>query len=463
MPKRREVSRLNQFLHSNFFTMKNIKFIFSAVLLQFAFFGVVNAQWLINGNNVLPGQFLGSTNAADVILKAGNKEVARFSPAYSGSIGRDNSIDPTCSGSFAGGRANTILPNGSGSIALGQWNTVSAVTSYAFGKSNTVNYNHGVALGIGNTVSQSYAAALGFSNEVSAPSGFALGNNNLVTADHGIAIGSNITNNIPNSIIMGVGQPGVYVQEAVSGSLVGINTTTPSVWSTLDVNGDIYSYGVWIGSDKRFKKDINTLNNALDKVLALRGTEYVYTNDVFKDRNFPEEKQIGFIAQEMEQVMPNLVRSNGGNGYTVNYVGLIPVLVEAMKEQQSQIEDKDAAISCLQSKMESLEARLARLEANMSQTASDARPIEETKLNKSFGIAPNPSTGHFQLNLSEGMQTETSVLLIFDQNGREVTRQTIEAGSKVAEFDLNVPNGLYNLSILSQGKLTATQTLVVAK
>lgn len=440
-----------------------MKFIFSVVLLQFAFFGGINAQWLPTGNNVLPGQFLGSTNVADLVLKANNKELARFSPAWSGSIGRDNFIDPTCSGSFAAGRANSIFPNGSGSIALGQSNTVSAVTSYAFGKFNTVSQNHGVCLGIGNAVSGSYSTALGFGNQVTAPEAFALGNNNHASVDHAIVIGQNITNDVPNSIMLGMNQLGVFIMEGLMGNIVGVNTTTPSPFSALDVNGDIYSYGVWIGSDKRFKKEVRTLDRALDKVLALRGTEYFFTNEEFKDKNFPTGKQIGFIAQEMEQVMPDLVRSNGGTTYTVNYIGLIPVLVEAMKEQQGQIEEKNAAITCLQTQMETLEARLAKLEASMSQTAADARAFEQPKLEKSFGIAPNPSNGQFQLTRPETAQNEAATLLVFDGNGREVARRVMESGSRVADFNLNLPNGTYNISLLSNGKLSATQILVVAK
>ncbi|MBP6812894.1 MAG: tail fiber domain-containing protein [Saprospiraceae bacterium] len=443
--------------------MKNIKFIFTVLFAFATFLNATNAQWLPTGNNVLPGQFLGSTNVADLVLKASNKEVARFSPAWSCSIGRDNFIDPTCSGSFAAGRSNSIHPNGNGSVALGQWNTVSSVTSYALGKSNTVSDNHSICLGIGNTVSESYSTALGFGNEVTAPEAFALGNNNFVTADHAIAMGQNITNDVPNTIMLGINQLGVFIMEGVMGSIVGINTTTPSPFSALDVNGDIYSYGNWIGSDKRFKKEIRTLDKSLDKVLSLRGTEYFFTNNEFKEKNFPAGKQIGFIAQEMEQVMPELVRSNGGRGYTVNYIGLIPVLVEAMKEQQAQIEEKDASISCLQTQMESLEARLARLEVSLSQTAPNARAFEQPILVKAFGIAPNPTNGQFQITRSETAQNEAATLLVFDGNGREVARRVMEAGSRVEDFNLNLPNGTYNISLLSNGKLSATQTLVVSR
>jgi len=417
--------------------MKNIKFIFSLLLIQIAFLGTAKAQnWLINGNNGIgPTNFLGTKNNADLILKTNSLEVARFTSGLSASVGKANTVDPSCTGAFAAGKANLIDAGSNHAIALGHGNEVTSADGFALGRDNLVTASHAGCIG----------------------------SNLQTTADHAITIGSNITNSTPNSIQLGVGQLGVFIMEGLMGGIIGINTTTPSPFSAIDVNGDIYSYGVWIGSDKRFKKEVRTLDKALDKVLSLRGTEYFFTNDEFKDKNFPVGKQIGFIAQEMEQVMPDLVRSNNGAGYTVNYIGLIPVLVEAMKEQQTQIEEKDAAISCLQNQLSSLEARLARIEANMLQGPADARAFEQPKLEKAFGIAPNPTNGHFQINLSKIAETESSILLIFDGNGREVARQAIEAGSTVANVNFNLPNGSYNISLLMHGKLSSTQTLVVAK
>jgi hypothetical protein len=76
--------------------------------------------------------------------------------------------------------------------------------------------------------------------------------------------------------------------------------------------------------------------------------QYDYTDDLFKMENPVVKKQlteeyknkIGFLAQEIKEVFPALVFYDPANDeYSVDYISLIPVLVEAIKEQQAQLED----------------------------------------------------------------------------------------------------------------------------
>ena len=76
-------------------------------------------------------------------------------------------------------------------------------------------------------------------------------------------------------------------------------------------------------SDENLKKDISTVENALDKVNQLRGVNFTW-----KDNN---EKSVGMIAQELQEVFPELVYEDE-NGLSINYNGLIGVLIEAIKE-----------------------------------------------------------------------------------------------------------------------------------
>src|SRR5690606_39171849 len=105
--------------------------------------------------------------------------------------------------------------------------------------------------------------------------------------------------------------------------------------------------------DKKLKKNIKTLKGSLSKVIQLRGVEYFYDNTTYPDVDLDtQSKQIGFIAQEVEKVFPNLVKESNifsssrkkdgslnetRNSYkvkTLSYSNLMPVLVEAVKEQQ---------------------------------------------------------------------------------------------------------------------------------
>ena len=90
-------------------------------------------------------------------------------------------------------------------------------------------------------------------------------------------------------------------------------------------------------SDLKYKKDIETVQHALDKVAQLRGVAYTLKGS--------EEKQIGFIAQEVKEVLPEVVSQDENGVHSIAYASVIPVLVEAVKEQQQIIEDLKKKIS----------------------------------------------------------------------------------------------------------------------
>lgn len=94
-------------------------------------------------------------------------------------------------------------------------------------------------------------------------------------------------------------------------------------------------------SDVRLKKNIEPLKNCLDKVLQLQGVEY--------DRIDYEGHELGLVAQEVENIIPQVVINSGGayNYKSIAYTSLIPVLIEAIKEQQHQIEDLKCAVKKL--------------------------------------------------------------------------------------------------------------------
>lgn len=130
---------------------------------------------------------------------------------------------------------------------------------------------------------------------------------------------------------------------------VGIGTTTPNY--TLSVEGDSWTkYGNWIGSDAKLKKNVLPLSDALSKVLKLEGKSYEWKEEyyktkekpggveVLKKRATPEGRHYGVIAQEIEKVLPELVKENADGTKAVAYTELIPLLIEAIKEQQKRIE-----------------------------------------------------------------------------------------------------------------------------
>ena len=99
-------------------------------------------------------------------------------------------------------------------------------------------------------------------------------------------------------------------------------------------NGDALLTGTLTkNSDARLKKNIQPLTTSLTDLIQLTG--YTYN---WKDARKNPEQQIGILAQEVQKIYPQLVKTSAEGTLSVNYMGLIPVMIESIKEQQRQIE-----------------------------------------------------------------------------------------------------------------------------
>ena len=133
-----------------------------------------------------------------------------------------------------------------------------------------------------------------------------------------INVTDDTTTNASRYIIFANGTSGA-ITEQVSSTKLFFNPSTGLLTST-DYNSS---------SDKRLKKNIKTIENALDKVIALRGVSF--------DWKEGSAKAIGLIAQETEKVLPEIVSQDENGFLGIKYNNLIGVLVEAIKDQQEQI------------------------------------------------------------------------------------------------------------------------------
>jgi len=131
---------------------------------------------------------------------------------------------------------------------------------------------------------------------------------------------------------------------------VGIGDTSPDC--KLDVSGDICTNDVILTSDKRFKKNIKSIHKPIEKLMRLKGVSYQMRTQAFKGRNFLGGKKLGLIAQEVEVVFPELVKTFDDGYKGINYNGLIPVLVESIKSQQKIIDNQSINYENLTKKLD---------------------------------------------------------------------------------------------------------------
>lgn len=135
----------------------------------------------------------------------------------------------------------------------------------------------------------------------------------------------------------------------LSNGNVGIKTDNPS--TDLAVNGSIcYTGSIGACSDLRYKRDVRTLEHALDKVTRLRGVSFDWKQNDYPEMNFPDQEQIGLIAQEVKEVVPQVVSETNDGYYNVDYSKLTALLVEAVKDLKAENEELRARIDELEGK-----------------------------------------------------------------------------------------------------------------
>lgn len=146
-------------------------------------------------------------------------------------------------------------------------------------------------------------------------------------------------------------------------------------------NADLYCAGTFYGSDRRLKRDILPITNALDAINELEPVSYFYDTETYPEIGLDENrKSFGFIAQDLELIFPEMVKekllvtnSNRKKDLNtvseretdlfkvVNYTLLVPILTQAIKEQQTIIQSQENRIQTLEDKVNLLESRLNQL------------------------------------------------------------------------------------------------------
>jgi len=246
---------------------------------------------------------------------------------------------------------------------------------------------------------------------------------------------------------------------------VGIGTTSPAY--LLDVNGLIRSTGNLVVSDKRFKKDINKLESVNDKIKKLSGYTYHYNTEEFKDKNFDKEQQIGLIAQEIKEVFPQLVKEDNKGYLAVNYIGMIPVLLEAIKTQQQKIDKQDSTNAALQNQLNQLANAInACCAATNSGSKVGANSQSVTLSNSDVVVLnqnqPNPYAEQTVITYNIPQSAGTAQLVFYDALGRQIKTVDIitKGAGQLNVFANDLTNGMYSYTLVIDGKAFDTKKMV---
>ena len=207
--------------------------------------------------------------------------------------------------------------NGNQSIAMGNLSEANGSTSLAMGLQSYSNGDYSTAMGRFTEANGDSSTAMGYSSKANDWSSFVIGYYNL----SGFTVtGSATSANSANTLFV-IGN-GTFANRSDAFKVMANGDTTVS--NDLTVGGDIV-----VSSDARLKANIVSLGSTLAKLLLIDGKSYTMKKN--------GKQKIGVLAQDIQKVFPELVTTDDKDMLAVNYQGLVPVLINAIKEQDDKI------------------------------------------------------------------------------------------------------------------------------
>ena len=294
----------------------------------------------------------------------------------------DNSANNNSAGTYSVAMGNNTTASGNYSTAMGDFSLASGNYSTAMGESTTASGHYSTAMGFQTDASGEASTAMGLSTTASGNYSTAMGSSTTASGWFSTAMGRNTTASGSRSTAMGYGTTAkdyaslVIGQYNLSGSSVTIaesfSTAAPAfvigngadssnksdafkvmfngdttVSNDLTVNGDVV-----ISSDARLKSNIVSLGSTLPKLLQIDGKSY----------EMKGKQKIGVLAQEIQEVFPELVSEDDNEMLAVNYQGLVPVLINALKEQDAKIKEQEIKYKKQEERLERLERLVANID-----------------------------------------------------------------------------------------------------
>ena len=268
------------------------------------------------------------------------------------------------------------------------------------------------------------------------------------------------------------------------------------VTPTIDFGYAIKSQGVLLSSDERFKENVNPIEGALGSLAELHGVSYNLKENVSglgmssrktidvtgdeasekgrQDKAFSKQMDAertaranntlhyGLLAQEIKEVFPDLVTTDK-NGYMyVDYIGLIPVLINAVNELSGELAAVNGELAALKGEGET--PMLAPSVKPQESAAANAMLTDRTTAVLSQND-PNPFSSDTNIGVCLPDDVAQAAIYIYDLQGKQVRRLDVpERGQTIVTLHGgDLPAGMYIYSLIADGKELASKKMILTK
>ncbi len=232
-------------------------------------------------------------------------------------------------------------------------------------------------------------------------------------------------------------------------------------------------------SDQSIKTNVIDLNNSLSKVLNMHGVSFDWTTSAQNDFNLENTNQIGFIAQEIQQVDSRLTFIGTDSLLHVKYEKVVPILVEAIEELNDEVEAKDSIINDMNARLTTLENCLSSIlpflcqlnqsavQANTPESQEALRSQLSVKLTNKETIVldqnvPNPFAEQTVINFSIPETVQKAQIHFYNSEGRIIQSvDVVERGlGSINVFGSDLSSGIYTYTLVADGISVATKKMM---
>lgn len=226
--------------------------------------------------------------------------------------------------------------------------------------------------------------------------------------------------------------------------------------------------GVMVTSDKKTKENIRPLTGSLNNILKLNPIKYDYKEKFYPDSACYKRENLiksrknysGFLAQDVQKIFPKYVEYNEDDDILeINYLGFIPELVNAIKEQQKIIESLQQEIKELKNAEQNAQSK------NIKNTKTQQFQIDLELSCVLYQNNPNPFSQATTIEYYLSDDAENAMICIYDMNGKQLRCFKLQNcgynNIEIVGSDLDA--GMYMYSLIVNGQLVDTKRMILTE
>ena len=275
------------------------------------------------------------------------------------------------------------------------------------------------------------------------------------------------------------GKNGTYLTSGIS-AVDTIAYYDPSRSTAVQFTKDVQTSGLFVQSDERFKENVEPVEGVLNSLESLEAVSYTLKNDCAKlrqqvanmnpitekgskDKEFFDQfyaaqeqgsERYGFLAQNVKEVFPQLVHTDNSGYMYVDYIGLIPILVQSINELRSEL----AAV-----KGEKQDEQGAMMQAPAQSGQNEiVAALSDAKL---YQNAPNPWSSETVIRYRLSQDVANAVIYIYDMQGSQLKSIPAQGRgeSQVTITANNLGAGMYIYALVADGQLIDSKQMILTK